>query len=125
MKRWMVGLVCMLGVVFSAAAAFGQEAGQAAAGTAKAISADAARFYIICVIAAGFGMAIATIGTALGQGLSISRAVEGVARQPEASGKITVTMIIGLAMIESLAIYALVVALIILFANPFQKFFGG
>jgi F-type H+-transporting ATPase subunit c len=114
----------MLGVVFSAAAAFGQEAGQAA-GAAKAISAEAARFYIICVIAAGFGMAIATIGTALGQGLSISRAVEGVARQPEASGKITVTMIIGLAMIESLAIYALVVALIILFANPFAKFFAG
>ncbi|HCF06019.1 MAG TPA: ATP synthase F0 subunit C, partial [Desulfomicrobiaceae bacterium] len=49
----------------------------------------------------------------------LKAACEGTARNPEASGKITVTMLIGLAMIESLAIYALVVNLILLFANPF------
>ncbi len=47
--------------------------------------------------------------------------MEGIARNPEASGKITVTMLIGLAMIESLCIYALVVALIILYAYPMTK----
>jgi F-type H+-transporting ATPase subunit c len=125
MKRWTVGLVCVLGIVLCAGLAFGQEAGKAAGEGAKAVSANAAWFYLVCVIAAGFGIAIATLGTGLGQGLAISKAVEGVARQPEASGKITVTLIIGLAMIESLAIYALVVALIILFANPFAKFFAG
>ncbi|MBI5666122.1 MAG: ATP synthase F0 subunit C [Nitrospirae bacterium] len=55
----------------------------------------------------------------IGQGIGLAKAAEGVARNPGASGKITTTLIIGLAMIESLCIYALVVALIILFAKPF------
>jgi F-type H+-transporting ATPase subunit c len=73
------------------------------------------------MIAAGFGMAIGSFGTGLGQGLAIKAAVEGVARNPSASGKILTTMMIGLAMIESLAIYVFVVAMIILFANPFTE----
>jgi F-type H+-transporting ATPase subunit c len=64
-------------------------------------------------------MAIAAAGCGIAQGLGLKAACEGTARNPEASGKITVTMLIGLAMIESLAIYALVVNLILLFANPF------
>jgi F-type H+-transporting ATPase subunit c len=84
-------------------------------------------FYGI-VIAAGFGMALAAVGTGLAQGMAIKGAVEGTARNPEASGKITVTMIIGLAMIESLAIYTLVIALILLYAypmsGPIQKLVG-
>ncbi|NIQ92839.1 MAG: ATP synthase F0 subunit C [Desulfuromonadales bacterium] len=78
-------------------------------------------FFAWCVIAAGFGMAIGSFGTGLGQGLAIKSAVEGVARNPGASGKIMTVMLIGLAMIESLAIYVLVVALIILFVNPFTE----
>ena len=77
-------------------------------------------FFAWCMIAAGFGMAIGSFGTGLGQGLAIKSAVEGVARNPGASGKIMTVMLIGLAMIESLAIYVLVVALIILFVNPFS-----
>jgi F-type H+-transporting ATPase subunit c len=73
------------------------------------------------MIAAGFGMAIGSFGTGLGQGLAIKSAVEGVARNPGASGKIMTIMLIGLAMIESLAIYVFVVAMIILFANPFTE----
>jgi F-type H+-transporting ATPase subunit c len=73
------------------------------------------------MIAAGFGMAIGSFGTGIGQGLAIKSAVEGVARNPGASGKILTTMMIGLAMIESLAIYVFVVAMIILFANPFTE----
>jgi F-type H+-transporting ATPase subunit c len=76
-------------------------------------------FFAWCMIAAGFGMAIGSFGTGLGQGLAIKSAVEGVARNPGASGKILTTMMIGLAMIESLAIYVFVVCMIILFANPF------
>jgi F-type H+-transporting ATPase subunit c len=78
-------------------------------------------FFAWCMIAAGFGMAIGSFGTGLGQGLAIKAAVEGVARNPGASGKILTTMMIGLAMIESLAIYVFVVAMIILFANPFTE----
>ena len=63
-------------------------------------------------VAALFAIAIAAFGGSLGMGLSISRAVEGIARNPEASGKIMTTMIIGLALIESLAIYTLVIIFI-------------
>lgn len=69
-------------------------------------------------LATALGMGIAAFGTGIGQGLGLKGACEGTARNPEASGKITVTMLIGLAMIESLAIYALVINLILLFANP-------
>ena len=75
-------------------------------------------FFTMCMLAAGFGMAIGAFGTGIGQGLAVKSAVEGVSRNPGASGKILTTMMIGLAMIESLAIYVLVVCLIILFANP-------
>lgn len=78
-------------------------------------------FLVASVTAAGFGIAIAAFGCGIGQGLGLKAAAEGVARNPEASGKITVTMLIGLAMIESLCIYALVVALILLFGSPLTK----
>lgn len=77
-------------------------------------------FFTMCMLAAGFGMAIGAFGTGIGQGLAVKSAVEGVSRNPGASGKIMTVMLIGLAMIESLAIYVLVVALIILFANPYK-----
>ncbi len=76
-------------------------------------------FFIAVAIASAFGMAIAAAVTGLAQSYAIRGAVEGIARNPGASGKILTTMLIGLAMIESLAIYALVIALILLFANPF------
>jgi len=77
-------------------------------------------FFTMCVLGATIGMAIGTLGTGLGQGLAVKSAVEGISRNPGASGKIQVAMLIGLAMIESLAIYALVVSLIVLMANPYK-----
>ncbi|WP_303721542.1 ATP synthase F0 subunit C [Malonomonas rubra] len=78
-------------------------------------------FFAWCMMAAGLGMGLGSFGTGIGQGLAIKSACEGVARNPGASGKILTTMMIGLAMIESLAIYVFVVAMIILFANPFTE----
>ena len=78
-------------------------------------------FFSMCVIAAGIGMGLGAIGTGIGQGFAVKGAVEGVARNPGASGKILTTMMIGFAMIESIAIYALVIALIILYANPYRE----
>jgi len=75
----------------------------------------------MCIIAAGIGMGLGAIGTGIGQGIAVGGAVEGVSRNPGASNKILTTMLIGLAMIESLAIYALVISLIILFANPYRE----
>ena len=66
-------------------------------------------FFTMCVLAAGIGMALGTLGTGIGQGMAVARAVEGVSRNPGASGKIQVMMILGLALIESLVLFALLV----------------
>jgi len=79
----------------------------------------------LSVFAAGFAIALGTIGTGLGMGNGLNGATNAVGRNPEAQGKVLLTMMVGLAMIESLAIYALVVALILLYANPLLKYIGG
>ncbi len=70
------------------------------------------------VLAAGLGMAFAAGLCGLGQGRAIASAVEAMARQPGAAARIQTAMIIGLALIESLAIYTLVIAIILLFVQP-------
>ncbi|NLN78213.1 MAG: ATP synthase F0 subunit C [Armatimonadetes bacterium] len=70
---------------------------------------------IALIIAAGFAVPIAVIGGGLAQGKAAAAALEAIARQPEAASKIQTAMIIGLALIESLVIYAFVIALIFLF----------
>ncbi len=67
-------------------------------------------------LGAGFCVAVAALGGGIGQGLAVKGAMEGIARNPGASGKIMTSMIIGLAMIESLVIYALVIS-ILLYTN--------
>ncbi|HEX7534609.1 MAG TPA: ATP synthase F0 subunit C [Syntrophales bacterium] len=76
------------------------------------------------LLAAGIAMGLGTIGTGVGMGNGLSGATNAVGRKPEAQGKIMLTMMVGLAMIESLAIYALVIALIALYANPLLKLVG-
>jgi F-type H+-transporting ATPase subunit c len=73
------------------------------------------------VFAAAMVVGIGTIAPAIAQGIAINGAVHGISRQPEASGTIGTNLIIGLAFAESLTIYALVVALVLLFANPIAK----
>ena len=65
------------------------------------------------------GIGLAATGGACGQGAAIKAACEGIARNPDASGKVTGTMILAFAFIESLAIYALVISFILLYANPY------
>jgi F-type H+-transporting ATPase subunit c len=71
------------------------------------------------VIAAGLAIGLGAIGPGIGQGNASGQAVEGIARQPEAEGKIRGTLLLSLAFMESLTIYGLVIALVLLFANPF------
>ncbi|AFY70562.1 ATP synthase F0 subcomplex C subunit [Thalassoporum mexicanum PCC 7367] len=71
------------------------------------------------VIAASIAVGLAAVGPGIGQGIAASRAVEGIARQPEAEGKIRGTLLLSLAFMEALTIYGLVVSLVLLFANPF------
>jgi F-type H+-transporting ATPase subunit c len=115
MKRIIASVLLVLSlVVLMAPVVFAAE-------TPAVASPDEAKmkYYGIAALSCGLAIGIAALGAALGQGMGLRGAVEGIARNPGASGKITTTLIIGLAMIESLAIYALVVALILLFVKPF------
>ena len=73
----------------------------------------------LSVIGAVFAVAIGSISPALAEGRAIAAAMEGIARQPESAGALSRTLFVGLAMIETMAIYCLVVALLLLFANPY------
>ena len=74
------------------------------------------------VITAGFTIAIGSVGPALGEGRAVAQALSAIAQQPDESGTITRTLFVGLAMIESTAIYCFVVSMILIFANPFWDF---
>ncbi len=91
------------------APAYAQEAGASPAATVAQWS----------IITAGFALAFAAAFGALGQGRAVSSAVEGIARNPGAAGDIRGALILGLVLIESLVIYALLISLILFFANPF------
>ena len=80
-------------------------------------------FSIVSTVVAALAIALGTIFPAWAMGKAISQALDSLARQPEAEKTITRTLFIGLAMIESLAIYTLVVVLIIWFRNPLLEYF--
>jgi len=101
---------CMVLAAGMLAPAYAQEPGGALASTVAQWS----------IITAGFALAIAAAFAALGQGKAVSSAVEGIARNPGAAGDIRGSLILGLVLIESLTIYALLVSLILLFLKPFS-----
>lgn len=77
------------------------------------------------IVTAGLTMAIGVIGPALAQGRAVANALQSIAQQPDESGTISRTLYVGLAMIESFAIYCFVVAMILIFANPFWGYVTG
>ena len=74
---------------------------------------------MISIFTAGLTIAVGSIAPALGEGRAVAQALAAIAQQPDSAGTITRTLFVGLAMIESTAIYCFVVALILIFANPF------
>jgi len=74
---------------------------------------------VVSMAVAGLTIAVGTIAPALGEARALDRALNSMAQQPDLSNTITRTLFVGLAMVESTAIYCLVVALILIFANPF------
>ena len=105
-KRILMGLTVFAVILIASGIALAAE--EAAGGGTNWVK-------VAVMIGAGLGIGIAAHGTGQGMGTAISAACEGTARNPEASGRLTTTMLIGLALIESLCIYALVIALIMLF----------
>jgi F-type H+-transporting ATPase subunit c len=74
---------------------------------------------VASIVIAGITITIGTMVPALAEGRSVATAMTSLAQQPDASATITRTLFVGLAMIESLAIYCFVVSMILIFANPF------
>jgi F-type H+-transporting ATPase subunit c len=77
---------------------------------------------VFSAIGAAFAIAVAAAGASIGQGNAVRGAMDSIGRNPESQSKLMPVLIIGLAFIESLCLYALVVSLILLFANPLIKF---
>ena len=71
------------------------------------------------IIAAGLTIGIGSIGPAIGEGMGLARALAAMAQQPDEANRISRTLFVGMAMIESTAIYCLVISVILIFANPF------
>ena len=77
------------------------------------------------IVIAGLTMAIGSIGPALGESRALAQALQSIAQQPDEANTLTRTLFVGLAMVESTAIYCFVIALILIFANPFWAAVGG
>ena len=75
----------------------------------------------VSIFSAGLAVGLGAIGPGIGEGIAVAKGLEAIARQPEAAGTISRTLFVGLAMIETMAIYCLVIALLVLYANPFIK----
>jgi F-type H+-transporting ATPase subunit c len=106
MKKLMLGLSSALLVTMYGLSAFAQDAMGAAAGSNQFDKSSWA------LVSAALAIGLAAFGGALGQGRVAATALEGIARNPGASGKITTPMILGLALIESLVLYAFVIAIL-------------
>jgi F-type H+-transporting ATPase subunit c len=118
MKKIFVFLFTAISVMATSAVAMAQTGD-------PTVAAEAVSTIGKIALAAGIGMGLATLGPGLGQGFAINGALNGIARNPEAAGTIRTNMIIGLALIESLTIYGLVVALILLYAFPLSSVITG
>ncbi len=79
----------------------------------------------VSIFTAGLTMGLGAIGPALGEARALAQALSAMAQQPDEANNITRTLFVGMALVESTAIYSLVIALILLFANPFWNHFAG
>ncbi len=78
---------------------------------------------VASIVTAGLTLGIGVLGPSLGEGRAVANALTSLAQQPDSAQSITRTLFVGLAMIESTAIYCFVVSMILIFANPFWNHF--
>jgi F-type H+-transporting ATPase subunit c len=76
---------------------------------------------MLSILCATIAVSIGAIGPAFAEGRAVAAAMEAIARQPESAGTLSRTLFVGLAMIETMAIYCLVIALVLIFANPYTR----
>lgn len=111
MKKSFLGVVAALAVLLVSSVAMAADA-PAAAG-------DKTLVIALSAMAACIGVGLAALGGGIGMGIAVNGTVLGTARNPEMSGRLMTLMLIGLALIESVVIYTLVIAFILLYVNPF------
>lgn len=112
MKKTAILTIVLALVALTAPMAFAEE--MAAAGG------DKLGYYGMVAIACIIGLGLAALGGGIGMGIAAGKTVEGMARNPGISGKLTTTMFLGIAMIESVVIYTLVFVIIFVYTNPFK-----
>jgi F-type H+-transporting ATPase subunit c len=118
---WLAILIFAFGV---AAAVAAETTGDAAGEVPPGLRETAARGFSWMLVAAVLGMAFAAAGAAVAQAVTANAALQGIARQPEASGKLFVPMLLTVVFIETLGIYTLFVAILLIFANPLKGLLG-
>jgi len=124
MKKSLVYSVLVMALV-TVSASFAFASPEAAPAAAAGVVDYSKAIMIGCaLLGAGFAIGIGAVGAGLGLGQATSGASNAVGRNPEAQGIVMLTMMVGMAMTESVAIYALVISLVILFANPLLKLAG-
>lgn len=112
MKKTTIVMTALALLTLTAPLAFAQEMG--------AVGGDKLGYYGMVAIACIIGLGLAALGGGIGMGIAAGKTVEGMARNPGISGKLTTTMFLGIAMIESLVIYTLVFVIIFVYTNPFK-----
>jgi F-type H+-transporting ATPase subunit c len=122
--RVLILLAVVLFVTASVWAAEPAKSPAPAGGETLAVKLEATKGVSWMLIAAVLGMALAAAGAAVSQAITASAALQGIARQPEASGKLFVPMILAIVFIETLAIYTLVLGLLFIFLNPLKGMLG-
>jgi F-type H+-transporting ATPase subunit c len=121
-KAWILAGLFL--AMLTVGAAHGAEGEAAAAAQPAPLADTAAKGLSTVLLFAVAGMAFAAVGAAFSQAITAAAALHGIARQPEASGKLFVPMILAIVFIETLAIYTLVVALLLIFSNPLTGLLG-
>lgn len=125
MRKWLIFLGVLLAYITLTNPALAQEVTKVAGDKLQ----TGFGIYSAIILAAGIGVGLGALGCGIGIGNATAGACEGIARNPELAGRLTVTMILGIALVETQVIYALVIALILLYANPvlpkFMQFIGG
>ena len=125
MKRTIVLLIAVIAFsVLATTVMASEEEAPAPVSGSEVMKTEATKGFAAIGIACVVGMAFAAVGVAIGQSIAAKAALTGTARQPEASGKLQIQMILAVVFMETLAIYTLVVALILLFVNPLTKLIG-
>ena len=89
--------------------------------TAAYAAGDSVWIPALSAVGAGFAIGLAAIGSGVGQGIASGRCIDGISRQPEVADDLRGVLLLSLAFMESLTIYGLVIALVLLFANPLIK----